>query len=104
MTGAEVASGAAPELWSAWWVWISAALVFGIVEVLLPGFVFLGFAAGAFAIGLLLTLGVAGAGLPWLLVGFGVLSALAYLALRRLFRLKAGRGQVRLWTRDINDD
>ena len=27
--------------WTIWWVWLCAALVLGILEVLVPGFVFL---------------------------------------------------------------
>ena len=40
--------------WTIWWVWLCAALVLGILEVLVPGFVFLGFAIGALAVSLLL--------------------------------------------------
>ena len=36
-------------LWTVWWAWLALALLFGIAEVLLPGFVFLGFAIGALA-------------------------------------------------------
>lgn len=34
-----------------WWVWVCFALVLGIAEVLLPGFIFLGFAIGAVGVG-----------------------------------------------------
>ena len=30
-----------------WWVWMALALLLGLAEVLLPGFIFLGFAVGA---------------------------------------------------------
>lgn len=96
-------------LWTEWWVWLSAALALAILEVLVPGFVFLGFALGAVAIGVLLGaqalglsfLGLAGLSPPWLLVVFAVLSAVAYVILRQMFRLE--RGQVKRWDRDIND-
>ena len=44
-----------------WWVWIALAVVFGALEVTLPVFAFLGFAAGAGLTGLLLLIGM-GAG------------------------------------------
>ncbi len=90
-------------LLSLWWVWMGAALVLGILEVLVPGFVFLGFALGAFGVGqLILFMGAGGLGAAWLLVVFAVLSALAYVALRFFFALR--RGQVTIFRRDINDD
>ncbi len=96
-------------LWSEWWVWLSAALALATLEVLVPGFVFLGFALGALVIGLLLGaqalglsfLGLAGLSLPWLLVVFAVLSGAAYVILRQMFRLE--RGQIKRWDTDIND-
>ncbi len=89
----------------AWWGWIVAGCVLGIFEVLVPAFVFLGFALGAVATGLILWVGA----LPWMeasvprhLVVFGVLSLLAWLALRSIFG--ARQGQVKIWHRDINDN
>ena len=41
------AEGARADVVAAWWVWMAAALVLAIVEVLLPGFMLLGFAIGA---------------------------------------------------------
>lgn len=43
--------------WQLWWVWAVAGLVLGILEVLAPGYIFLGFAAGAAVVGLLLLVG-----------------------------------------------
>lgn len=89
-------------LWSIWWVWMAAALVLAILEVLVPGFVFLGFALGTLAVGLLLLLGIGAAlSLPVLLLIFAVLSLLAWLVLRRLFALPTG--QVKIIDKDIND-
>lgn len=28
-------------IWSVWWIWVVAGLLLGIVEILVPGFVFL---------------------------------------------------------------
>lgn len=87
-------------LWSLWWVWLAAALVLAIFEVMLPGFMFLGFAIGAALVGLLLVVTGAGWGLPLLLVIFAALSLVAWAALRRVFRLR--EGQVRYFDEDVN--
>jgi membrane protein implicated in regulation of membrane protease activity len=90
-------------LWQVWWVWIAAGFVIGIVEVMLPGFIFLGFAAGAMLTGVLIGTGVlAGASLPLLLMVFAFASLAVWLALRRLFARRPG--QVKIWDRDINDN
>ncbi|WP_291737374.1 hypothetical protein [Leisingera sp. F5] len=86
--------------WDLWWVWGAAALALAILEVLVPGFVFLGFAIGAAAVSLLLLAG-AGFGLPPLLLIFAVLSLAAWLVMRRFFALP--KGQVKTFNHDIND-
>ncbi|SDC89751.1 NfeD family protein [Ruegeria marina] len=86
-------------LWSIWWLWIAAALVLGVVEMLLPGFIFLGFAIGAALTGLLLL--VLTPSLPVLLLIFAALSLVAWLALRRTFALP--HGQVKRFKGDINE-
>ena len=86
---------------SLWWVWGAAALVLGILEVLVPGFVFLGFAIGAFLVAmLLLNLGLV-LSLPLLLLIFAALSLVAWLILRQIFALP--RGQVKRFHDDVND-
>lgn len=90
-------------LWSVWWVWVVAGFVLGIVEVIVPGFIFLGFAIGAALTGVLIGLGVlASATLPFLLMVFAVLSLIAWLALRMAVGKRPG--QVKVWDRDINDN
>ena len=88
-------------LWSLWWVWMAAALVLGILEVLLPGFVFLGFAIAAAAVALIVLNTGLSLGLPVLLLIWAALSLVAWLILRRLFALP--RGQVKRFDHDIND-
>lgn len=85
-----------------WWVWMSAALLLATAEVIIPGWIFLGFAIGALVMGALLLIGVAGLSLPITLVIFAVLSLLSYIGLRWVFGLKTG--QVTLFDRDINDN
>lgn len=85
-----------------WWVWMSAALLLATAEVIIPGWIFLGFAIGAMVMGLLLLLGVAGLSMPISLVIFAVLSLISYIGLRWLFGLKTG--QVTTFDTDINDN
>lgn len=89
------------SLWSVWWAWFVLAAILGILEVMLPVFVFLGFSAGAVATGVLVALGL-DLGLGGTLLVFALLSGAAYLALR----LALGRqgGTARIIRRDINDD
>lgn len=88
-------------LWQVWWVWIVAGFLLGGLEVLAPGYIFLGFAIGAVLTGVLVGFGVMGGGWPALLLAFAVLSLLAWFGLRRTMGVRAG--QVKLWDRDIND-
>jgi membrane protein implicated in regulation of membrane protease activity len=92
----------ATPFWALWWVWCAGALILAILEVLVPGFVFLGFALGALACGILLAiLGSAGPGLPALLFLFAGLSLVSWLLMRRYFALPSG--QVKNFDHDIND-
>lgn len=88
------------SLASAWWAWGVAAIVLAALEVLIPGFVFLGFAAGAALTGMLLLVGIALAG-PTAALVFAAVSAVAYVALRRWLR-RPGEAP-RVVTRDVND-
>ena len=78
------------------------AVIFAILEVVIPAWVFLGFAIGAAVMGGLILLNIIALGLPGSILAFAVLSLLGYLALRAIFGLK--QGQVKIWDRDINDN
>lgn len=84
-----------------WWLWVAGGLAIGIVEVLAPGYIFLGFAIGAVLVGLALWSGWLVVGLAAQLALFAGLSVLAWLGLRRVF--PHSRGSVKRWTRDINE-
>jgi inner membrane protein len=88
-------------IWAEWWVWIVAGFALGVLEVLAPGFIFLGFAMGAVATGLVVALGIT-ANLPLLLLIFALLSLAAWAALKR--RFGRAEGQVKLWQKDVNDN
>ena len=92
--------------WDVWWVWAAGALVLGIVEVLVPGFVFLGFAIGAAVVAILLLVGGPGAltvttSLPALLVIFAVVSIISWIVLRKAVGVQ--KGQLKTFDHDIND-
>lgn len=89
-------------IWETWWVWVAGGLAIGVLELLAPGYMFLGFAIGGVATGLLILAGILGASLPVLLIVFGVLSLLAWIGLRRGVGLRPG--QVKQIDRDINDN
>ena len=90
------------QIWSVWWAWIVLGFGLGVLEVLAPGFIFLGFAVGAMLTGVLVGFGVLGQGLPLMLLVFAVLSLGAWLVTRRLAGTR--QGQVKVWDRDINDN
>ena len=83
-----------------WWAWVILGFALGVLEVLAPGFIFLGFAIGAVVTGVLVGLGVP-AGVPALILIFAVVSVVAWLVLRRVVGVRDG--QVKIWDRDIND-
>ena len=86
---------------SIWWVWIAAALLLAILEVLAPGFIFLGFAIGAAVVGLMVLGPASLLSAPMLLLMFAALSLAAWLLLKRFFSMPSG--QVKNFDHDIND-
>ena len=75
------------------WLWLIAALALAAVELLVPGWVFMGLAASVGLMGVLLLSGLWTAGLPVTLVVTALISALAWLVFRRLW--PAGPGERR---------
>jgi inner membrane protein len=88
-------------MWQVWWVWVVGGFLIASLEVVVPGYIFLGFAIGAVLTGVLIGLGWLGGSLSLLLAVFAVLSLAAWLVLRRVLKRD---GQVKIWTRDINDN
>jgi inner membrane protein len=88
------------DLAGTWWAWVILGFALGVLEVIVPGFIFLGFAIGAVVTGVLVGVGVP-AGLPALILIFAVVSVVAWLVLRRVVGVR--EGQVKVWDRDIND-
>lgn len=88
--------------WSVWWIWIVAGFVLGMLEIVMPGYIFLGFAIGAVITGILVGIGIASANPALLALIFAVCSLVAWLILRRTMGVR--EGQVKVWDRDINDN
>ena len=94
-------------IWQAWWLWAIGAVVLGVLEILAPTQILLGFAVGAGVVAALLLVGGplgawAAGSLPLLLVIFSGVSLVAWLVLRPLMGVR--EGQVKHWDRDINED
>lgn len=86
----------------AWWAWIVLGFALGVLEVLVPSYIFLGFAIGALSTGLLVGIGLAPESLPALILVFAVASVIAWVVLRKVMGVR--KGQVKVWDRDINDE
>ena len=84
-----------------WWAWVVLGFALGVLEILAPGYIFLGFAIGAVLTGVLVGIGIP-AGTPALILIFAVTSVAAWLILRRTMGVR--QGQVKIWDRDINDE
>ena len=70
-----------------------AGLGLAILEVILPGYIFVGFAVAAVATGALIWLGVLGGSLPVTLVVFAVVSVAAWAGLRAAVRQEPRRSE-----------
>lgn len=86
--------------------WLALAAVMGIIEVVTPGYLFLGFAAGAVVVAAMLFAGLDGwftgmDGLAYLLVLYAAISLISWYVFRHVF---VPRGDVRKVERDINED
>lgn len=93
--------------WSDYWVWFAAAIILGILEILAPGYILLGFAIAALMMGFvfLLDLGVGSylaGSLPMTLVIFALVALVVWIVLRKVFGARGG--QVKVWETDINDN
>jgi membrane protein implicated in regulation of membrane protease activity len=89
------------ELLSVWWVWIVLGVALGVLEVMIPGFIFLGFAIGAGVTGVLVALRVFAGNVALTVLAFAVLSVVSFLVLRRVVGVT--KSQRKVWTKDINE-
>ena len=84
-----------------WWVWLAAALGLAVLEVLLPGFIFLGFAIGAVIMTAIVALFPTAMSAPVAMAVFTGLSLVSWIVLRVAFRRQSSG--ARRVTHDIND-
>lgn len=89
------------SLMGTWWAWVILGFALGVLEVIVPGFIFLGFAIGAVVTGVLVGIGIPAGPMALVLI-FAVVSVVAWLVLRRVVGVRDG--QVKVWDRDINDN
>lgn len=89
------------SIFSLWWVWLAAALALGILEVLAPGFIFLGFALAAVVMALLHLAVVLTISVPAKLALFAALSLAGWYVMRHVFA--APKGNVKTFKDDINE-
>jgi inner membrane protein len=87
------------ELLSTWWVWIVLGAGLAVLEVLVPGFIFLGFAVAAVIMAVIVGLGVK-LGASVAILVFAILAVLAWLGLRAKFG--TSEKDVKVWRDDIN--
>lgn len=90
-----------------WWIWMTFAILVGILEIFISGYIFLGFAFGAAVTGILLLVG--GPIAAWLsgsvattLLVFAFLSLIGWVLMRKLVGVRDG--QIKVFDRDINED
>jgi membrane protein implicated in regulation of membrane protease activity len=88
-------------MWTTWWVWVVAGFALGVLEVIVPGYIFLGFAIGAVLTGILIAAGILGSNITVTILLFALSSLAAWYALRAL--LGRHDGQVKIWHKDVND-
>jgi membrane protein implicated in regulation of membrane protease activity len=86
--------------------WLAVAFAMGVIELIMPGYLFLGFATGAIFISAVLFLGLETwfsgvAGLAYLVAFYAAISLVSWYVLRKV--LKAGPN-LRKVDRDINED
>ncbi|MEZ5686482.1 MAG: hypothetical protein R3D78_11580 [Paracoccaceae bacterium] len=89
-------------LWQEPWVWIVAGVALAGLEMLLPGFILLGFAVGAVVVGVLIWAGLLGGSLAPMLFVFAVFSLIAWIGLRRFVGVQSS--QTKVWDTDINEN
>lgn len=94
-------------LWQAWWIWVVAGFVLALIELALPGYVFLGTAVGAVVTGIVMWLGLPpaawiAASLANALLFLACVSVVAWVLMRWFLGVR--KGQVKVWDRDINED
>lgn len=86
---------------SLWWVWVCAALLLGLVELLAPAFIFLGFSLAALIMGGVAWLGLMPSTTFASFALYAILALASWVGLKMAF--KTPTGSVKTFESDIND-
>ena len=84
-----------------WWAWVAFGIIFMLLELMMPSYLFLGFGLGAIVTGITLALGVTMSA-QYLMLLFAIASLISWILLRQFFKLP--KGNVKTFDHDINDN
>jgi membrane protein implicated in regulation of membrane protease activity len=84
-----------------WWAWVAFGIIFMLLELMMPSYLFLGFGLGAIVTGITLALGITMSA-QYLMLLFAIASLISWILLRQFFKLQ--KGNVKTFDHDINDN
>ena len=84
-----------------WWAWVAFGIIFLLLELVMPSYLFLGFGLGAIVTGITLALGITMSA-QYLMLLFAIASLISWILLRQFFKLP--KGNVKTFDHDINDN
>ena len=84
-----------------WWAWVAFGIIFMLLELVMPSYLFLGFGLGAIVTGITLALGITMFA-QYLMLLFAIASLISWILLRQFFKLP--KGNVKTFDHDINDN
>ena len=84
-----------------WWAWVAFGIIFMLLELMMPSYLFLGFGLGAIVTGITLALGITMSA-QYLMLLFAIASLISWILLRQFFKLP--KGNVKTFDHDINDN
>ena len=84
-----------------WWAWVAFGIIFMLLELMMPSYLFLGFGLGAIVTGITLVLGITMSA-QYLMLLFAIASLISWILLRQFFKLP--KGNVKTFDHDINDN
>lgn len=84
-----------------WWAWVAFGIIFMLLELMMPSYLFLGFGLGAIVTGITLAFGITMSP-QYLMLLFAIASLISWILLRQFFKLP--KGNVKTFDHDINDN
>ena len=89
-------------IWASGWFWVIVGVALMLAEMILPGFILLGFGISGVIVGVLTWTGVLGGSLAVTALVFALLAGIAWLGLHRMFSRPDQRPKI--VDRDINEN